>query len=101
MAEWLTDLGCETIGPAHSALDGAIIGLIGSDDGAGQAAIFLRCRGAFRWRRCAQARIDFLRASEAKNADLGAEIGGRMEDVCESCHQTFWYLQGKPTSTRK
>jgi hypothetical protein len=32
-----------------------------------------------------------LRASEAKNADLLIEIGGRMEEVCESCHQTFWY----------
>jgi thiamine pyrophosphate-dependent acetolactate synthase large subunit-like protein len=32
-----------------------------------------------------------LRASEAKNADLLIEIGGRMEEVCESCHKTFWY----------
>jgi hypothetical protein len=32
-----------------------------------------------------------LRASDAKNADLLIEIGGRMEEVCESCHKTFWY----------
>jgi hypothetical protein len=32
-----------------------------------------------------------LRASEAKNAELLIEIGGRMEEVCESCHKTFWY----------
>jgi hypothetical protein len=32
-----------------------------------------------------------LRASEAKNADLLIEIGGRMEEVCEGCHKTFWY----------
>ena len=36
-----------------------------------------------------------LRASEAKNADSLIEIGGRMEDVCETCHKTFWYPQGK------
>lgn len=34
---------------------------------------------------------EVLRASEAKNADLLVEIGGRMEEVCESCHKTFWY----------
>lgn len=32
-----------------------------------------------------------LRASEAKNTDALIEIGGRMEEVCESCHTTFWY----------
>jgi hypothetical protein len=32
-----------------------------------------------------------LRATEAKNGDLLGEIGSRMENVCESCHQTFWY----------
>jgi hypothetical protein len=35
--------------------------------------------------------VEALRASEAKNAVLLVEIGGRMEDVCESCHKTFWY----------
>jgi len=41
-----------------------------------------------------------LRASEAKNVPLLEDIGGRMEDVCESCHQTFWYPQGKQAATR-
>ena len=36
-----------------------------------------------------------LRASETKDANLLVDIGGRMEDVCESCHQTFWYPQEK------
>jgi hypothetical protein len=36
---------------------------------------------------------DVLRASEVRNADLLIEIGGRMEEVCESCHKTFWYPQ--------
>jgi hypothetical protein len=34
---------------------------------------------------------EVLRATEAKNPDLLVEIGGRMEEVCESCHKTFWY----------
>jgi hypothetical protein len=37
-----------------------------------------------------------LRASEAKNAALILDIGAGMENVCESCHQTFWYPQAKP-----
>ena len=41
-----------------------------------------------------------LRASEAKNVPLLEDIGGRMEDVCESCHQTFWYPQAKQAATR-
>lgn len=41
-----------------------------------------------------------LRAGEAKNADLLIEIGGRMEDVCESCHKTFWYPLEQRASTR-
>jgi hypothetical protein len=36
---------------------------------------------------------DALRASEARNTDLLIEVGGRMEEVCERCHQTFWYPQ--------
>jgi hypothetical protein len=39
-----------------------------------------------------------LRASEARNAALLLDIGARMENVCESCHQTFWYPPGKPTT---
>jgi hypothetical protein len=44
--------------------------------------------------------LEALRASEAKNADLVIEIGGRMEDVCENCHKTFWYPQPKHAATR-
>ena len=32
-----------------------------------------------------------LRAADAKDGDQLLEIGARMEAVCESCHQTFWY----------
>ena len=35
--------------------------------------------------------LEALRASDAKNIALLTDVGGRMEDVCESCHQTFWY----------
>ena len=44
--------------------------------------------------------LEALRASEAKNVPLLEDIGGRIEDVCESCHQTFWYPQDKQASTR-
>jgi hypothetical protein len=32
-----------------------------------------------------------MRAADSKDAGLLMDVGGRMEDVCESCHQTFWY----------
>ena len=35
--------------------------------------------------------VEAVRASDNKNADLILDIGARMEGVCESCHQTFWY----------
>ena len=35
--------------------------------------------------------FEALRASETQNIDLLMDVGGRMENVCESCHQTFWY----------
>ena len=35
--------------------------------------------------------LEALRASEAKNANSLMDAGARMENVCESCHQTFWY----------
>src|SRR4029077_1505943 len=35
--------------------------------------------------------LEALRASDAKNVALLLDVGGRMEDVCESCHKTFWY----------
>jgi hypothetical protein len=44
--------------------------------------------------------LEALRATDSKNADLIIEIGGRMENVCEGCHQTFWYPPDKPASTR-
>jgi hypothetical protein len=44
--------------------------------------------------------LEALRASDTKNTDALIEIGGRMEDVCESCHKTFWYPQEKPASAR-
>jgi hypothetical protein len=40
-----------------------------------------------------------LRAIEKKDADLLLDVGARMENVCEGCHQTFWYPQGKDEST--
>jgi hypothetical protein len=33
--------------------------------------------------------LEVLRASEAKNRGLLIEIGGRMDEVCESCHKVF------------
>ena len=35
--------------------------------------------------------VEAMRASESKNAVQLMDIGARMEGVCESCHQTFWY----------
>jgi hypothetical protein len=32
-----------------------------------------------------------LRAIDSKDAALLLEVGARMENVCEGCHQTFWY----------
>jgi hypothetical protein len=32
-----------------------------------------------------------LSASEKKDVPLLMDIGARMDGVCESCHQTFWY----------
>ena len=32
-----------------------------------------------------------LRASEAKRTEALLDIGGRMQEVCEGCHQAFWY----------
>jgi hypothetical protein len=44
--------------------------------------------------------LEARQASEAKNVPLLEDIGGRMEDVCEGCHQTFWYPQAKQAATR-
>ena len=40
-----------------------------------------------------------LRAIDSKDADLLLEVGARMENVCEGCHQTFWYPQEKDESS--
>jgi hypothetical protein len=45
--------------------------------------------------------LEALRASEAKSVPSLEDIGGRMENVCEGCHQTFWYPQEKPAAARK
>jgi cytochrome c5 len=36
-----------------------------------------------------------VRASDAQDTAALLDIGGRMQDVCESCHQTFWYPGAK------
>jgi hypothetical protein len=36
-----------------------------------------------------------LRATDSRNAEQLVDIGSRMEEVCESCHQTFWYPNQK------
>jgi len=35
--------------------------------------------------------LEALRASDTKNAALLLDMGARMDAICESCHQTFWY----------
>jgi hypothetical protein len=35
--------------------------------------------------------VEAVKASDAHNRDLLIDIGGRMENACENCHQTFWY----------
>jgi hypothetical protein len=42
--------------------------------------------------------VEALRASAARDTALLLDIGARMENVCESCHQTFWYPAAKPTT---
>ena len=44
--------------------------------------------------------LEALQASDAQDAALLLDIGARMENVCESCHQTFWYPPQKPASAR-
>lgn len=44
--------------------------------------------------------LEALRASEANDVPLLEDIGGRMEAVCEGCHQTFWYPQDKQDASR-
>ena len=43
--------------------------------------------------------LDALKASDRRNGDLLMDAGGRMEEVCEGCHQAFWYpYAGAPQS---
>jgi hypothetical protein len=44
--------------------------------------------------------LEALQASEAKDVPSLEDIGGRMEAVCEGCHQTFWYPQEKQAASR-
>jgi hypothetical protein len=43
--------------------------------------------------------VEALGAIDTKDASLLLEIGARMENVCEGCHQTFWYPPEKDLST--
>jgi len=44
--------------------------------------------------------LEALHASDAKDPVQLIEIGGRMENVCEGCHQTFWYPPEKHAFAR-
>jgi hypothetical protein len=37
--------------------------------------------------------LDALHATDSKDAVSLMNVGARMENVCEGCHQTFWYPQ--------
>jgi len=39
--------------------------------------------------------MEALRAVDSKDVPQLMDVGARMENVCESCHQTFWYPQEK------
>jgi hypothetical protein len=45
--------------------------------------------------------VEVLQASEKKDAASLIEIGGRMQDVCENCHQTFWYPPVQQPSSKR
>src|SRR5215831_9568911 len=40
-----------------------------------------------------------MRASDAQDTAALLDIGGRMQDVCENCHQVFWYPGAKQPGT--
>jgi hypothetical protein len=42
-----------------------------------------------------------VRASDAQDTAALLDIGGRMQDVCESCHQVFWYPGAKQQQPAK
>ena len=48
--------------------------------------------------------FEAVRAIEAQDTAALLEIGGRIQDACEGCHQVFWYpgaKQPNPIPTRK
>ena len=49
-------------------------------DGFDDYAIALRALG---W--------EAVQASDAKDPEALLDVGGRIQEVCEACHQTFWY----------
>ena len=43
---------------------------------------------------------DAMRAADSRNAARLMDAGGRMEEACEACHQSFWYpLANSPQPT--
>jgi hypothetical protein len=44
--------------------------------------------------------VEAMRASDAQNTAALVDVGGQMENVCEGCHQTFWYPPQKHAFTR-
>ena len=34
---------------------------------------------------------EFIAAIDKKNVDAYSEVGGKLDEVCESCHKVFWY----------
>jgi hypothetical protein len=44
--------------------------------------------------------LEALRTIDAQNAAQLLEIGGRMQDVCERCHKSFWYPNEKHPAGR-
>jgi hypothetical protein len=44
--------------------------------------------------------FEALRAIDARNADQLVDIGGRIQDICEGCHKTFWYPFDRIPPTR-
>ncbi len=45
--------------------------------------------------------FEVLTAAEKKDAASLVEIGGRLQDVCEDCHQTFWYPNAAQPGTSR
>jgi hypothetical protein len=39
--------------------------------------------------------LEALQATDTNDAALLMDVGGRMQDLCESCHKTFWYPRQK------